>query len=177
MVTCIAIYASFAYGVLYMTLVMFDIVYRELRQWGVVVATLPFLGLMVGVIAAMFINLANQPRYGRAMEKNKNRAVPEARLPPMAVGGWLFVVGIFWSVEVQNLESSTLPQSGCLCEYDTNSYLRFGWTANPKFHWAIPTVATCFIGAGFNVIFQQCINFLVDTYGMYAGTCDKQSQF
>jgi hypothetical protein len=96
MVTCIAIYASFAYGVLYMTLVMFDIVYRELRQWGLVVATLPFLGLMVGVIAAMFINLANQPRYGRAVEKNKGRAVPEARLPPMVVGGWLFVIGIFW---------------------------------------------------------------------------------
>jgi MFS family permease len=96
MVTCIAIYASFVYGVLYMTLVMFDIVYREMRQWDLVLSTLPFLGIMIGVIAAVFINLANQPQYSRAVEKNKGRAVPEARLPPMAVGGWLFVIGIFW---------------------------------------------------------------------------------
>lgn len=96
MVTCIAIYASFVYGVLYMTLVMFDIVYQELRGWGLVVASLPYLGLMIGVVAAMFINLANQPRYKRIVEKNKGRAVPEARLPPMIIGGWLFVIGIFW---------------------------------------------------------------------------------
>ena len=52
--------------------------------------------LQVGVIGAVFINLANQPRYKRAVEKNKGRAVPEARLPPMIIGGWLFVIGIFW---------------------------------------------------------------------------------
>lgn len=27
-----------------------------------------------------------------------------------------------------------------------------------------------FIGAGFNIIFQQCINFLVDTYAVYAAS-------
>lgn len=96
MVTCIAIYASFVYGVLYTTLVVFDIVYQDLRHWGPVVSTLPYLGLMIGVIAAMFINLANQPRYRRALENNKGRAVPEARLPPMIIGSWLFVIGLFW---------------------------------------------------------------------------------
>lgn len=33
-----------------------------------------------------------------------------------------------------------------------------------------PVFAAAFIGAGFNVIFQQCINFLVDTYGLYAAS-------
>ena len=98
MITCIAIYASFVYGLLYMTLPMFDIVYREQRNWSLVPSSLPFLGLMVGVIAAMFINLANQPQYIRAVKQNKGRAVPEARLPPMIVGGWLFVLGLFWLV-------------------------------------------------------------------------------
>lgn len=27
-----------------------------------------------------------------------------------------------------------------------------------------------FIGAGFNIVFQQCLNFLVDTYGLYAAS-------
>lgn len=96
MVTCIAIYASFVYGVLYMTLVMFDIVYQDIYEWGLVVAALPFLGLLVGVVAAMFVNIGNQPHYQRAVDNNKGRAVPEARLPPMVIGGWLFVIGIFW---------------------------------------------------------------------------------
>ncbi|KAK6441553.1 hypothetical protein LTR95_002225 [Oleoguttula sp. CCFEE 5521] len=142
MVTCIAIYASFVYGLLYLTLEVFPIVYREHRHMGEVQSTLPFLGLLVGVISAMGINLGNQPRYSRIVAANKGRAVPEARLPPMVLGGILFVIGIFW----------------------------FGWTADPRFHWAIPTVATVFIGAGFNVIFQQCINFLVDTYALYAAS-------
>lgn len=29
---------------------------------------------------------------------------------------------------------------------------------------------TGFIGAGFNIVFQQCLNFLVDTYGLYAAS-------
>jgi hypothetical protein len=34
----------------------------------------------------------------------------------------------------------------------------------------VPVIATVFIGAGFNIIFQQCINFLVDTYALYAAS-------
>ncbi|KAK4553712.1 hypothetical protein LTR86_009210 [Recurvomyces mirabilis] len=149
MVLCIAIYASFVYGLLYLTLEVFPIVYLEMRHFSPVVSTLPFLGLFVGVLAAMGINLANQPRYSRIVEENGGRAVPEARLPPMLIGGLLFVIGLFW----------------------------FGWTADPRFHWAIPTVATAFIGAGFNVIFQQCINFLVDTYSLYAASAVSANTF
>lgn len=29
---------------------------------------------------------------------------------------------------------------------------------------------TGFIAAGFNIVFQQCLNFLVDTYGPYASS-------
>ncbi len=96
MITAIAIYASFVYGLLYMTLEIFPIVYVEERGWGLVSSSLPFLGLLVGVIASMGINIGNQPYYIRAVANNKGRAVPEARLPPMILGGWLFVIGLFW---------------------------------------------------------------------------------
>ena len=142
MVTAIALYASFVYGLLYMTLEVFPIVFREQRKFSPVVSTLPFLGLFVGVCGAVFVNLWNQPRYSRIVAQNKGRAVPEARLPPVIIGGFLFVIGLFW----------------------------FGWTADPKYHWAIPVVATTFIGAGFNITFQQCINFLLDTYAVYAAS-------
>ena len=142
MVTCIAIYASFVYALLYMTLEVFPIVFAQHRHYSLVISTLPFLGLFVGVLCAIFINLANQPRYARILAKNGGKPVPEARLPPMLIGGVLFAAGLFW----------------------------FGWTASPQFHWILPTLASACIGAGFNVIFQQCINFLVDTYGLYAAS-------
>jgi len=149
MVTCIAIYASFVYGLLYLTLEVFPIVFLQERHWGEIVSTLPFLGLFVGVLFAMLVNLANQPRYSKIVAANGGQAVPEARLPPMLIGGFLFALGLFW----------------------------FGWTANPKFHWIIPVIATAFIGAGFNIIFQQCINFLVDTYSLYAASAVSANTF
>jgi DHA1 family multidrug resistance protein-like MFS transporter len=96
-----------------MLLEVFPIVFREERGYGLVVSTLPFLGLFVGVCCAVGINLANQAHYGRAMDKNGGQVVPEARLPPMIVGGVLFTAGLFW----------------------------FGWTADPKYHWSLPVVA------------------------------------
>jgi len=96
MVTCIAIYASFVYALLYMTLEVFPIVFEEHRHWSLVVSTTPFLALFVGVLSAVGINLANQPRYARIVSQNNGKPVPEARLPPMVVGGLLFVIGLFW---------------------------------------------------------------------------------
>ncbi len=149
MVTCIAIYASFVFALLYLTLEVFPIVFYQMRGYGQIVSTLPFLGLFVGVLCAVFINLANQPRYIRIVDANNGKPVPEARLLPMVVGGVLFAVGLFW----------------------------FGWTADPKYHWALPTVATGFIGAGFNIIFQQCINFLIDVYQLYAASAVSANTF
>ena len=149
MVQCIALYASFVYALLYLTLEVFPIVYAEHRHWPLVVSTLPFLGLFVGVLAALGINIGNQPRYASIVDKNKGRPVPEARLAPMILGGILFVVGLFW----------------------------FGWTASASIPWPASVVATAFIGAGFNIIFQQCINFLVDTYGLYAASAVSANTF
>lgn len=149
MVTCIALYASFVYALLYLTLEVFPIVFAQMRHYSLVISTLPFLGLFIGVLCAVLINLANQPRYMRIVDQNGGRPVPEARLPPMLIGGLLFAIGLFW----------------------------FGWTAAPQFSWVLPTVAAGFIGAGFNVIFQQCINFLVDTYGLYAASAVSANTF
>jgi len=97
MVTCIAFYASFVYAILYLTLEVFPIVFEENRGWSPVVGSLPFIGLFIGVISAVFINLANQPRYSRISDAAHGKPVPEARLAPMAIGGFLFAIGLFVS--------------------------------------------------------------------------------
>lgn len=113
MVFTIALYASLVYGLLFLALEVFPIVFREIRHLSMIVSTLPTLGLLVGVIFALIVNLVNQPLYARAVQKNNGKAVPEARLPPMIIGGCLFSIGLFW----------------------------FGWTANPSIPWESPTVA------------------------------------
>ncbi|EGX92870.1 bicyclomycin resistance protein, putative [Cordyceps militaris CM01] len=148
-VTCMAIYASFVFALIYMFLEVIPIVYLEGRHFGPVVSTLPYMGIFVGVLCAVFVNLANQPFYAKAMAKNNNKPVPEARLPPIVIGIVLLVIGMFW----------------------------FAWTAAPEFHWMLPTVALAFVGAGFNIVFQQCLNFLVDTYGMYAASALAANTF
>ena len=113
MVTFLALYASFTYSLIYLTLEVFPIVFREHRHWGLVVSSLPFLAILIGVICAAFLNFANQPRYKRAMAANNGKAVPEARLPPIIIGGILLTAGLFW----------------------------FGWTAAPEYPWSSPVVA------------------------------------
>ncbi|KAJ9635005.1 hypothetical protein H2204_005960 [Knufia peltigerae] len=149
MVTCIAAYASFVYGLLFFQLESFPIVFGLKRGYSTIVSTLPFLGLFAGVVFALIINIANQKFYAKALARNNGRAVPEARLPPMLVGGVFFSAGLFW----------------------------FGWTADPKYSWALPSVAAGFIGAGFNITFQQCLNYLADTYGPLAASAMAANTF
>ncbi|KAK2603424.1 hypothetical protein QQS21_004374 [Conoideocrella luteorostrata] len=114
MVACMALYASFVYGILYLTLQVFPIVFMEQRNYSPVVSALPFLGLFVGATCAIPINIANQPQYLKAVVKNGGKPVPEARLVPMLLGGVCFSVGLFW----------------------------FGWTAAPEYSFALPVIAS-----------------------------------
>lgn len=96
MVASIAVYASFVYALLYMTLEVFPIVFEQMRGWSPVVGSLPFLGLFVGVLFSTLMNLANQRRYARLVKENDGKPVPEGRLLPMAVGAFLFAIGLWW---------------------------------------------------------------------------------
>ena len=80
----VALYASFVYGILYANLASFPIVFNEERKWNLLVGALPFLALLLGVIAGGAANVFNQRLYIPRFVANGNKAVPEARLFPMA---------------------------------------------------------------------------------------------
>jgi hypothetical protein len=128
--------------VLYLTLEVFPLAFQEARGWNRLVGSLPFLGLFIGIVSSVGLNIWSQYRYNRISREANGRAVPEARLAPVAIGGIFLVIGLFW----------------------------FAWTAEPPHHWILPCLATVFIGVGFNCVFQPSLNFLIDVYKIYAAS-------
>ncbi|KAI5295866.1 hypothetical protein KEM52_006673 [Ascosphaera acerosa] len=132
----VASYASFVYGILYLNLAYFPIVFQEIRGWGQLVGQLPFLALLIGILFGAVLNLFNQKFYVSRFRANGNRAVPEARLPPMMIGSIFFAAGNFI----------------------------FGWTSQPRIHWIGSAVGAACMGFGFFTIFQAALNYLIDTF-------------
>lgn len=145
----VALYASFCYGILYMQLGSIPIMFGEIRGWSQVVATLPFLCIFMGALLGCGINIYNQILYNKAYHAAGNRAVPERRLPPMMVGAVLFAGGQFLT----------------------------GWTASPAIHWIAPCIGLVLLGTGFFTIFQAALNYLVDTFQVYAASAVAANTF
>jgi DHA1 family multidrug resistance protein-like MFS transporter len=145
----IALYASFCYGILYMQLGGIPIIFGDMRGWPAVSATLPFLGILFGAIIGCSINAYNQILYNKVYHAAGDRAVPEARLPPMMLGSVLFSVGQFI----------------------------MGWTADPQYHWIAPVIGLVLLGTGFFTIFQAALNYLVDTFTQYAASAVAANTF
>jgi hypothetical protein len=138
----VALYASFIYGILYLFLAAIPIQFGQQRRWSPVVAELPFLGFLLGVVVAGAVNVYNNKFYIRKSEAAGNKAVPEARLPPMMVGSIFFAAGLFI----------------------------FGWTSDPSIHWICPVIGVFSMGFGFFTIFQAALNYLVDSFQKYAAS-------
>jgi DHA1 family multidrug resistance protein-like MFS transporter len=145
----VALYASFCYGILYMQLGGIPIIFGEIRGWKPVPATLPFLGTLLGAIFGASANVYNQTLYNKAYHAAGNRAVPEKRLPPMMFGSVLFSAGQFV----------------------------MGWTAGREFHWIAPCIGITMMGTGFFTIFQAALNYLVDTFTLYAASAVAANTF
>lgn len=91
----ITIYTAFIYGILYLFLEAYPIVFVTTRGISESVGTLPYIGLIVGVIIGCGIVIAFEPRYNRKLKENNYIPVPEQRLLPMMVGAVLFPIGLF----------------------------------------------------------------------------------
>ncbi|KAK0725180.1 major facilitator superfamily domain-containing protein [Lasiosphaeris hirsuta] len=145
----VALYASFCYGILYMQLGAIPIIFGEILGWSPVVSTMPFLCILIGAIFGCCVNVYNQTLYNKVFHACGNHAVPESRLPPMMVGSVVFAAGQFV----------------------------IGWTARPDIHWIAPCIGLVMLGTGFFTIFQAALNYLVDTFTMYAASAVAANTF
>jgi DHA1 family multidrug resistance protein-like MFS transporter len=142
-VLSISIYMSFIYGILYLFITAYPLVFVGVHGFNSGQSGLTFFGMICGQIIAGLAVVAQQPWYTRKLAANNGIPVPEWRLPSAMAGGISFAIGIFW----------------------------FGWTGHTSdVHWAVPAASGVFTGFGIMSIFLQLLNYIVDAYLMFAAS-------
>ena len=145
----LSIYMAFVYGLLYLFLTFYPLVFQGVHGMDPGVGGLPYFGMVLGELLAGVYIVLLAPSYNRKLAANNGVPVPEWRMPPVIVGGVVFALGILW----------------------------FGWSGyRPDIHWIVPTLSGLFTGFGILSIFLQCLNYLIDSYLMFAAS-GKSSAF
>ncbi|KAJ2904592.1 putative fluconazole resistance protein 1 protein [Zalerion maritima] len=137
-----SLYMAIVYGTLYLMFAAFPIVFQQGRGWAPGIAGLPFLGLTVGMMFGVAYAIYDNKRYARVAAAHGGAAPPEARLPPGIIGSVLLPVGLFW----------------------------FAWTNGPSIHWIVPIIASSFFAAGLVLVFLSLMNYLIDSYVIFAAS-------
>ena len=145
----VALYASFVYGILYANLASFPIEFEEERGWNQLVGALPFLALMIGIVIGGIANIYNTKFYIKRLVASGKKTVPEARLPPMMVGGFFFSAALFV----------------------------LGWTSDKKISWVGPCFGAIMLGFGFFTIFQSALLYLIDTFTKFSASAIAVNTF
>ena len=95
-VLLVTIYMSFIYGLMYVFLSAYPLVFQKVHGMNPGVGGLPFIGLIVGQLLGGSYILIVQPAYNRKLVANNNVPIPEWRLVPVIVGAFTFAGGLFW---------------------------------------------------------------------------------
>lgn len=147
----ITIYNSFIYGMIYLFLDAYPIVFARGYHMKPGVAELPYFGLIIGQFFGGFYCIYSEKSYNRKMRESGGKIIPENRLPPMLVGGIAFPIGLLW----------------------------FTWTGNypDHVHWIVPTVSGLFTGFGLISIFNPSMNYIIDAYLVFAASAMAANAF
>lgn len=134
----VTLFVAFLYGIMYMALGVYPIIFAEGYGMHQGTAMLTYIGLIIGEAIGCIISMAFEPFYSR------KGCTPEARLPPMIVGGCCLPLGLFWLT----------------------------WTGHyhEHIHWIVPTASGLLTGIGFITIFLASINYIVDCYTLFAAS-------
>ncbi|OBT71842.1 hypothetical protein VF21_09775 [Pseudogymnoascus sp. 05NY08] len=146
-VTLLSLYVAIIYGTLYLLFGAMPIVYSINRGWSIGIGSLSFLGVAIGMVAAvMYTVWDNSHRYIKlsraAVEHREIGAAPEDRLPPAIIGSICLPVGLFW----------------------------FSWTNGASIHRIVSIIATVPFGFGMTLVFLAVANYLIDSYVIYAAS-------
>ncbi|KAH8672275.1 major facilitator superfamily domain-containing protein, partial [Ilyonectria robusta] len=136
------IYMSLAYGVIYISLTMYPLAFVTSRGWSRIDGSLPFLGIVIGVILACIAIAMHSIFYVSPRLEETGIHLPERRLPPMIAGSVILSAGIFW----------------------------FGWASNPSTPWPAQVPAGVLIGCGSILVLMSGVVYLIEVYLVHANS-------
>ncbi|GME99148.1 unnamed protein product [Ambrosiozyma monospora] len=147
----ISLYMSFIYGMVYLFLTAYPIVFQRGYKMKPGVAELPFIGLIIGEFFGGVFCIFQEKKYRKKLASNGNRTIPEARLPMMIPGAVAFPIGVLW----------------------------FCWTGHyhDDIPWIVPTLSGLFTGFGILVIFIPAMNYIIDSYLVFAASAMAANTF
>ncbi|KAF2267738.1 MFS multidrug transporter-like protein [Lojkania enalia] len=133
-----SIYRAYLYGVMYLVLSTFPLVWEEAYDQDTGIGSLNYLSLCIGFMLGLQISHPLMDKlYARFKVIYKtDEGLPEWRVPPMLIGGILCPTGLFI----------------------------YGWAAHYYLHWIIPNIGCTVLAMGLIIAFQCSQAYTVDTY-------------
>ena len=144
-VQILSLYIGFVYGVLYLVLATFPVLWTNPKFYGepVGIAGLNYISLGLGFYAGTQVAAKTADRiYKRLKAKNGDVGRSEFRVPLMFPGAVMVPIGL----------------------------LIYGWTAQYRVFWLVPNIGTAIFAAGNQLVFQNCQTYIVDAYTRYAAS-------
>ncbi|KAI1384998.1 MFS general substrate transporter [Hypoxylon trugodes] len=145
-VQCIAVYAMYLYGLMYLMLASFPTLFTTPKPDGygmsVGIGGLNYISLGLGFFLGAQICAPLQDRIYVSLKRRYGIGKPEFRVPMMVPGAVLVPVGL----------------------------VIYGWTAEYKTHWIGPNIGAMIFASGAIIGFQCLQGFLVDSYQRYAAS-------
>ncbi|CAH6723366.1 polyamine transporter 2 [[Candida] jaroonii] len=128
-------FMAFTYGFMYLMLVTFPRIYEGSYGFSVGITGLMYVPMGVGYILGIIVwTFTIQKIYLGLTARNGGVAKPEYRLPCLVFSGIGLPVGL----------------------------ILFGWSAEKKLHWIVPSLGTSIFAFSFIAVFQTIQNYLID---------------
>lgn len=139
----LSLYAAFAFGLQFLLFTTFTDVFMNRYHWSVGVSGLAYVGLGIGMFAAVIAHTVYAEKIVRSRAAKNGGSKPEDRLPLMAYMAPALPIGMFW----------------------------YGWSVDKTVHWIVPELATAVVGVGIVFIMASSLcacykffNIQADTY-------------
>ncbi|KAL8892891.1 MAG: hypothetical protein Q9205_005556 [Flavoplaca limonia] len=142
-VQVMALYAAYLYGLMYLLLSTFPVLWTGQYHQSIGIAGLNYISLGVGfTLGAQILSPLNDRIYRILKKKNDGVGKPEYRIPIMIPGSVLVPIGLFI----------------------------YAWTAQYNTHWIGPNIGAAIFAAGAIAGFQSVQTYLVDAYTRFAAS-------
>jgi hypothetical protein len=118
-VIILSTYTAIVFAYLFLLFTTFPVVFQEQYRWGDGVAGLAYIGIGVGLVAALVV-FSFLSDWLLKKQAGDGPMKPEHRLPVMKWTAFLIPIGLFW----------------------------YGWSVQAETFWLVPIMGTSLIGAG-----------------------------